>query len=83
MSKKAVGNAESVQLAGEFNDWRPDENPMKKLADGSFSLVMELETGREYQYRYLIDHEKWENDWEADKYIPSGTHGVDNSVVVL
>ncbi|MDX1655300.1 MAG: isoamylase early set domain-containing protein, partial [Candidatus Competibacteraceae bacterium] len=48
--------------------------------DGSFTVTVNLESGKEYQFRYLLDGERWENDWEADKYVPAGGH--DNSVVV-
>ncbi|MCI6365047.1 MAG: glycoside hydrolase, partial [Spirochaetia bacterium] len=35
-----------------------------------------------YQFRYLLDGYKWENDWNADKYIPAPYSNADNSVVV-
>ena len=47
---------------------RSQNNPSK---DGSFSAKLELDAGREYQFRYLIDGSRWENDWKADKYIPA------------
>ena len=40
-----------------------------------------METGRSYQFRYLIDNSKWENDWAADQYIPVSAYGIDNSVI--
>lgn len=82
VSAEAVENAETVAIVGEFNDWDTVEPvEMKKLKDGSFKATVELESGREYQFRYIIDGEKWENDWEADKYVAT-PFGVDNSVVI-
>lgn len=72
--------AENVFLSGDFNDWDETSDQMAKLKDGRFKLVMKLEPGREYQFRYLVDGE-WHNDWEADKYVSNPFSG-DNSVVV-
>lgn len=67
-------------LCGDFNEWDENANPMKQLKDGSFSATVSLEAGRLYRFRYLIDGEKWENDWEADEYWPND-FGSDDSVV--
>ena len=48
-------NAETAALCGEFNDWDASSTPMKKLKNGSFTATLDLETGKEYQFRYLID----------------------------
>jgi len=76
----AAIEAESVYLVGDFNDWDESETPMKQLKDGRFSVTLSLDTGQEYQFRYLIDKSEWHNDWEADKYVPNPFSG-DNSVV--
>ncbi|MFC0186258.1 Glycogen recognition site of AMP-activated protein kinase [Pseudarcicella hirudinis] len=80
---EAVTGAKSVSLVGEFNDWNPETLPLKKQKDGSFKTVVELETGKEFQFRYLIDNDVWTNDSSADKYVPSGISVEENSVVVL
>jgi hypothetical protein len=73
--------AESVNLAGEFNDWDPTATPMKHDSNGAYRTTIELEPGREYQFRYLVNGEHWCNDWNADAYVPNNL-GVDNCVVV-
>ena len=83
LSKEAVAKAKKVSLVGDFNAWDIEATPMKKQKDGGFSVTLNLEQGREYQFRYLIDGTTWENDWCADKYVPSILGGADNSVVVL
>lgn len=75
-------NAESVALVGEFNEWDPEANPMKKLKDGSFSTTISLPAGETYRFRYLLDGEKWENDWEADRYAPNQYGGEDSMIEV-
>lgn len=77
---KAV-EAKSVHLVGEFNDWNPTATPMERSKKGVFRATLELEPGREYQFRYLINGEHWYNDWHADGYVPGGL-GEDNCVVV-
>ncbi len=74
--------AESVHLVGDFNDWDEQSTPMKKQKDGSFKVTLNLKTGREYQFRYLVNGSEWHNDWQADKYMPNPYIG-DNSVVVV
>jgi 1,4-alpha-glucan branching enzyme len=79
----AVPEAKTVCVVGEFNNWNIYGNTMKKLKSGDFTLTLDLEPGREYQFRYLIDESRWENDWNADKYVTSPYGDSDNSVIVL
>ncbi len=65
---------------GELNNWDTEMNPMQKLSDGRFKLVLELEKGKEYQYRFLIDFKEWANDPEAD-YCVRNDFGSENCVV--
>ena len=83
LEKQAVPDAKTVHVVGEFNNWDKKVTPLKKQKNGSFTVTLTLESGKEYQYRYLIDEEKWENDWQADKYLPSPTAYCDNSVVIV
>ena len=52
--------AESVYLAGCFNEWNPSANPLKKNKDGNWSTVISLVPGR-YQYRFVADGQ-WKDD---------------------
>lgn len=70
----------TVALAGEFNDWDPSATPLKRGKGGVFRTMLELEPGREYQFRYLVNGDQWGNDWHADAYVPN-EWGTDNSVV--
>lgn len=74
--------AETAALCGEFNEWDPAANPMKKLKDDSFSLTLSLNAGQSYRFRYLLDGDRWENDWEADDYV-SNEHGTEDSLLKL
>lgn len=79
---EAANGARQVNLVGDFNDWNPAATPMQMLKNGDFKVAIGLESGREYQFRYLIDGEIWENDWDADRYQPSGISAAENSVVM-
>ncbi|MCR5062196.1 MAG: isoamylase early set domain-containing protein [Treponema sp.] len=82
VSKEAAGNAKTVNIAGDFNSWSSTDTPLKQAKDGSFSVTLELPIDKEFQFRYLLDGYRWENDWKADKYIPAPFSNADNSVVV-
>jgi 1,4-alpha-glucan branching enzyme len=73
--------ANSVCLVGDFNEWDVTSTPMKKLKNGDFTITVNLATDTQYQFRYLLDDKAWENDWEADAYIPSSVSFDHNSVV--
>jgi 1,4-alpha-glucan branching enzyme len=74
--------ADSVHLVGDFNYWDENANPMKVKKDGTYYTALTLETGRDYQFRYLLDNKRWENDWEADAYVKNES-GTENSVIQL
>jgi len=66
ISEEEANGAKKIQVLGDFNNWNKKATPMKKLKSGDFTQTIELETGKEYQFRYLLDGELWINDSEAD-----------------
>jgi 1,4-alpha-glucan branching enzyme len=46
--------ARLVCLAGDFNDWDPETNPMSRRPDGAWLLQVPLHHGH-HQYRFLVD----------------------------
>jgi 1,4-alpha-glucan branching enzyme len=83
LPRQAANGAGHVSLVGDFNEWNQMSHPMRRLKDGTFSVTLDLEPGREYQYRFLIDGSIWENDWHADKYVANPFGSGDNSVVIV
>jgi hypothetical protein len=75
-------SATSVSVVGDFNDWSPQQHPLTLASDGTFVTYVPLTAGRRWHFRYLLDGERWENDWAADAYVPNGL-GSDDSVVDL
>jgi 1,4-alpha-glucan branching enzyme len=74
------GTAETVHLAGDFNDWSLEADPMERMEDGTFQLWRRLERGRQLSYRYVIDGLRWETDPDADDFASNGM-GEQNGVV--
>jgi len=55
--------AQQVQIAGDFNNWQPEQSPMEKISDsGVWRTKMNLATGR-YRYRLVVD-----GQWQQDPY---------------
>ena len=69
----------TVSVVGEFNDWSADAHRMRR-ADEGFAVVIPLAPGRAYRFRYLLDGERWMNDWAADDYVPNEFGGEDSVV---
>jgi len=61
--------AKSIQLLGNFNKWDESSPFMKELKSGDFTQTVELEQGKKYQFRYLIDGKTWTNDTQADSKV--------------
>jgi 1,4-alpha-glucan branching enzyme len=81
--KAVAKGAGTISIVGEFNGWMPGQTPMKSLKSGEFTATIDLPAGKEYQFRYLIDGETWENDGKADKYVRTCFGDSDNSVVIV
>ena len=82
VKQEAANGAQNITIAGDFNSWSSTDTPLTKGKDGSFSVKIKLEAGKEYQFRYLLDGKHWDNDWAADKYVPAPFSKTDNSVVI-
>ena len=72
--------ASKANLVGEFNNWDTEGLPMKKK-NGSFTLTIELQLNKKYQFRYLVDGKNWETDWDVDEIAPIPFSDELNSVV--
>lgn len=82
LPKEAAAGASEVKVLGDFNDWSWENGAPMKAVKNEYTATLELETGRSYQFRYTMDHGRWENDYQADGYVPN-EFGGDNSVLTL
>jgi 1,4-alpha-glucan branching enzyme len=77
-----AAEAMAANVVGEWNGWSGDATPMSKRKDGRLSVTVSLEAGRPYRYRFLLDGERWENDWAADAYVANDFGGEDSLIKV-
>jgi 1,4-alpha-glucan branching enzyme len=69
--------AESVFIAGTFNDWQPNATPMIALGQGRWAKDLSLPPG-DYEYRLVVDGQ-WMPDPLDAETVPNPFGGV-NSV---
>jgi 1,4-alpha-glucan branching enzyme len=72
--------ARAAAVCGEWNDWSADADVMRRDAGGGFSVTVDLDAGRAYRFRYLLDGQRWDNDWAADAYVRNDFGGEDSVV---
>ncbi len=72
--------AGTIYLVGDFNEWNHSSHPFQHDREGTWTLTLNLEVGRCYQFRYLRDGE-WISDSQADGFV-GNTYGSNNSLVV-
>ena len=80
---EAIGDAKSVAVVGDFNNWDSTANPMKKQKSGIFVSTLNLDIETSYQFRYVLDGTEWLNDDMADAYVPSPISYDTNGVISL
>ena len=77
-------NFKKAYLVGDFNNWDTELTQMKVMKrNGSFSVTLELETNKEYEFRYLLDGNFWINEPQADKLVPTYFQDAENSVIII
>lgn len=73
----ADNNAKSVYLAGTFNNWDTNSQPMKK-ENGVWKTKIELTPGY-YQYKFVVDGTKWVPDPLNPARVDDGYGGFNSS----
>lgn len=71
-------HATTASVVGDFNSWEPSDGVMTRDEAGAFSCSLPIPSGRTYQYRFLLDGERWTNDWAAHSYAPNSFGGEDS-----
>ena len=75
----AQSGIRSVSLVADFNQWQPITMKYHKK-EKAFRTKAKLPGDQAFHFRYLLDETTWENDHNADDYVPN-PYGSDNSVV--
>jgi 1,4-alpha-glucan branching enzyme len=71
---------QSICVLGTFNDWQSC-HVMRRRDDGVWQCEVELQPGQ-YEYRFLVDGERWINDPQADGYTPN-PYGEHNCIIMI
>ncbi|MBK7428942.1 MAG: isoamylase early set domain-containing protein [Saprospiraceae bacterium] len=82
LDQAVVNGAEKVAVLGTFNNWTPTLE-LKKAKNGTFKGSIDLETGKAYEFRYLVDGSNWINDTAADEFTFAGIANEQNGVIAL
>ena len=81
---EAVEGATEAFLLGDFNNWNPEKAiKLEKTKDGSFKAIVQLEEGKTYHYRFLLNDGRWVNDYNAQKYESIPGFFIDNCVITV
>nr|XP_019001922.1 uncharacterized protein I203_05633 [Kwoniella mangroviensis CBS 8507]OCF65383.1 hypothetical protein I203_05633 [Kwoniella mangroviensis CBS 8507] len=64
--------AQSVHIAGNFNNWSADATPLEKQADGSFTAQVPLPWGEKQAFKYVVDGEWKVREDEAKEWDAAG-----------
>lgn len=75
-------DVERAAVVGDFNDWSDDSHVMERTDDGRFEVRVLFDPGARSQFRYRIDGDRWENDWNADDYVANEFGGEDSLLIV-
>jgi 1,4-alpha-glucan branching enzyme len=73
----SADGATTVALVGEFNGWSTDAAMMTPAGD-EFEITIQLEPGRSYRYKFLVNGHAWEDDPAADGYVDNDFGGTDS-----
>jgi hypothetical protein len=75
-----AGQAATVSLVGDFNDWDPTATPLSRAPGGVWSVVLPLRPGR-FTYSFVVDGRAWHADPEAP--VNTNDFGRPSSVVFV
>jgi glycosidase len=82
LAYKPVISIERINLIGDFNDWDLDANPMlDDNGDGTYEATLSLTPG-EYEYKFVVDGNRWQKPTNADYYVEDGFGGKNGVIKV-
>lgn len=72
--------ANKVTVAGSFNNWDAEKNPLKKDKAGTWKLKLRIPKGW-YEYKFVIDG-KWQEDPRCINFVCDSFGGRNCALVV-
>ena len=69
-----------MQVAGTFNDWRGEANPLAHAGLGEWTVCLMLKSGQ-YEFRYVVDG-VWTDDPQATQTVANPYGGLNSMLQV-
>lgn len=60
-----------ASVVGDFNDWDPSADRFRRRSNQTASVVVSLQSGMTYRFRYRGDDGTWFDDETADGHVPN------------
>ena len=78
----AAENAQTVAVAGDFNQWQPNAGELRDAdGDGVWTALVAVDPGL-HKYMFVVDGEEWVTDPRADSYVDDG-FGMRNALIAV
>ena len=74
--------ADSVSVAGDFNEWNAVATPLKRNGSGLWSTGIVIPRAGRFEYKFIIDGQRWIEDPSNGMKVPDNYGGL-NSVLVI
>jgi 1,4-alpha-glucan branching enzyme len=75
-----IMGANTVNVAGEFNNWDRQAHPLKKAKDGTWKVTLRLKPGS-YEYMFVVDGQ-WRDDPLNPNRVPDPLGGFNSACEV-
>jgi len=75
----AIDGCSCLYLVGKFDEWNESVYRLQHAENGTWSLTLELESGREFQYRFRTNDGRWLNDPSA----PHALHPFESEISLV
>ncbi len=61
-------NAKAVSITGDFNEWKPDENPLEKISDGVWECYLPFVIQQYQTYKFCVEGADGRQTFKSDPY---------------
>jgi 1,4-alpha-glucan branching enzyme len=63
----------AVSVVGSFNDWVAGVNPLEPTSEGTLTVTVAVDPGRDLHFRYLGSDDEWFDEPDADEITNHGS----------
>jgi 1,4-alpha-glucan branching enzyme len=74
--------ADSVSVAGDFNEWSQLGTPLKRTSSGLWVTEIRVPRAGRFEYKFIVDGQRWLEDPNNGLKAPDNYGGL-NSVLVI